>query len=134
MLSSYRLLDIVTASTQDGDIAQLGERCLRKAEAEGSNPFISTMQTSRAALLACAFFIREQRGRNFGYIASLGYIVNFFGIRYVRALSSSLQGEKKLWKSRVLRCFKYASRCSLGFAFLGRAAYIGGGRVGSHLF
>ena len=65
-------------------------RCLRKAEAEGSNPFISTMQTSRAALLACAFFIREQRGRNFGYIASLGYIVNLFGIRYVRALSSSL--------------------------------------------
>ena len=90
MLGSYRLLDIVTASTQDGDIAQLGERCLRKAEAEGSNPFISTMQTSRAALLACAFFIREQRGRNFGYIASLGYIVNLFGIRYVRALSSPL--------------------------------------------
>ncbi len=26
-----------------GDVAQLGERCLRKAEAEGSNPFISTM-------------------------------------------------------------------------------------------
>ena len=25
-----------------GDVAQLGERCLRKAEAEGSNPFIST--------------------------------------------------------------------------------------------
>lgn len=69
---------------RNGDIAQLGERCLRKAEAEGSNPFISTMQTSRAALLACAFFIREQRGRNFGYI------VNLFGIRYVRALSSPL--------------------------------------------
>ena len=76
----FRLLGIATASTQDGDIAQLGERCLRKAEAEGSNPFISTIQTSRAALLACAFFIREQRGRNFGYIASLGYIVNLFGI------------------------------------------------------
>ena len=29
--------------TQQGDVAQLGERCLRKAEAEGSNPFISTM-------------------------------------------------------------------------------------------
>lgn len=26
-----------------GDVAQLGERCLRKAEAEGSNPFISTI-------------------------------------------------------------------------------------------
>ena len=84
MLSSYGLLGTATAGTQDGDIAQLGERCLRKAEAEGSNPFISTMQTSRAALLACAFFIREQRGRNFGYI------VNLFGIRYVRALSSPL--------------------------------------------
>ena len=29
-----------------GDVAQLGERCLRKAEAEGSNPFISTMSVS----------------------------------------------------------------------------------------
>lgn len=26
-----------------GDVAQLGERCLRKAEAEGSTPFISTI-------------------------------------------------------------------------------------------
>ena len=27
----------------NGDVAQLGERCLRKAEAEGSTPFISTI-------------------------------------------------------------------------------------------
>ena len=33
---------------RNGDIAQLGERCLRKAEAEGSNPFISTMTLTRA--------------------------------------------------------------------------------------
>ena len=26
-----------------GDVAQLGERSVRNAEAEGSNPFISTM-------------------------------------------------------------------------------------------
>ena len=26
-----------------GDVAQLGERCLRKAEAVGSNPIISTI-------------------------------------------------------------------------------------------
>ena len=62
MLSSYGLLGTATAGTQDGDIAQLGERCLRKAEAEGSNPFISTMQTSRAALLACAFFYTRTEG------------------------------------------------------------------------
>lgn len=29
-----------------GDVAQLGERCLRKAEAEGSTPFISTRTRS----------------------------------------------------------------------------------------
>ena len=28
---------------RNGDVAQLGERCLRKAEAEGSTPFISTI-------------------------------------------------------------------------------------------
>ena len=33
--------------TQNGDVAQLGERCLRKAEAEGSNPFISTRYLRR---------------------------------------------------------------------------------------
>ena len=36
---------------RNGDIAQLGERCLRKAEAEGSNPFISTMTLTRAEIL-----------------------------------------------------------------------------------
>ena len=36
---------------RNGDIAQLGERCLRKAEAEGSNPFISTMTLTRAETL-----------------------------------------------------------------------------------
>ena len=36
---------------RNGDIAQLGERCLRKAEAEGSNPFISTMTLTRADTL-----------------------------------------------------------------------------------
>ena len=36
---------------RNGDIAQLGERCLRKAEAEGSNPFISTMTLMRAETL-----------------------------------------------------------------------------------
>ena len=40
---------------RNGDIAQLGERCLRKAEAEGSNPFISTMTLTRAETRA--FFI-----------------------------------------------------------------------------
>ena len=27
-----------------GDVAQMGERCVRNAQVEGSNPFISTME------------------------------------------------------------------------------------------
>ena len=34
-----------TISNALGDVAQLGERSVRNAEAEGSNPFISTMQS-----------------------------------------------------------------------------------------
>ena len=30
------------SNTTHGDVAQLGEHCLRKAGVEGSNPFIST--------------------------------------------------------------------------------------------
>ncbi len=30
-----------------GDVAQLGERCFRTAEAEGSNPFISNPKLTR---------------------------------------------------------------------------------------
>ena len=71
MLGSYRLLDIVTASTQDGDIAQLGERCLRKAEAEGSNPFISTMTLTRAETLR-VFYTTICLGRYDGRLETLG--------------------------------------------------------------
>ena len=41
-----------------GDVAQLGERCLRKAEAEGSNPFISTMILQRLNHGALFFYRR----------------------------------------------------------------------------
>ena len=38
-----------------GDVAQLGERSVRNAEAEGSNPFISTMITLDSDLLRVFF-------------------------------------------------------------------------------
>ena len=34
-----------SSNTTRGDVAQLGEHCLRKAGVEGSNPFISTMKS-----------------------------------------------------------------------------------------
>jgi hypothetical protein len=30
-----------------GDVAQMGERCVRNAQVEGSNPFISTKEISK---------------------------------------------------------------------------------------
>ena len=71
MLSSYGLLGTATAGTQDGDIAQLGERCLRKAEAEGSNPFISTMTLTRAEILR-VFYTTICLGRYDGRRETLG--------------------------------------------------------------
>ena len=46
-----------------GDVAQLGERCLRKAEAEGSNPFISTIGVVARAVVARAFLWRAKARR-----------------------------------------------------------------------
>ena len=45
-------------STCPGDVAQLGERCRRMAEAEGSTPFVSTKSRF---LLRSAFFFCPQR-------------------------------------------------------------------------
>ncbi len=56
---------------RNGDIAQLGERCLRKAEAEGSNPFISTMTLTRAEILR-VFYITICLGRYDGRRETLG--------------------------------------------------------------
>ncbi len=56
---------------RNGDIAQLGERCLRKAEAEGSNPFISTMTLTRAETLR-VFYITICLGRYDGRRETLG--------------------------------------------------------------
>ena len=43
LLTLFRLIAKMLLARFLGDVAQLGERCLRKAEAEGSNPFISTI-------------------------------------------------------------------------------------------
>ena len=56
---------------RNGDIAQLGERCLRKAEAEGSNPFISTMTLTRAETLR-VFYTTICLGRYDGRRETLG--------------------------------------------------------------
>ena len=56
---------------RNGDIAQLGERCLRKAEAEGSNPFISTMALMRAEILR-VFYTNICLGRYDGRRETLG--------------------------------------------------------------
>ena len=56
---------------RNGDIAQLGERCLRKAEAEGSNPFISTMTLTRAEILR-VFYTYICLGRYDGRRETLG--------------------------------------------------------------
>lgn len=56
---------------RNGDIAQLGERCLRKAEAEGSNPFISTMTLMRAETLR-VFYTYICLGRYDGRRETLG--------------------------------------------------------------
>lgn len=56
---------------RNGDIAQLGERCLRKAEAEGSNPFISTMALMRAETLR-VFYTYICLGRYDGRRETLG--------------------------------------------------------------
>ena len=39
-----------------GDVAQLGERSVRNAEAEGSNPFISTMKSEGPCMSADLFY------------------------------------------------------------------------------
>lgn len=41
-----------------GDVAQLGERCRRMAEAEGSIPFVSTNDSQRLQLRLEPFFMR----------------------------------------------------------------------------
>ena len=39
----------VVSCPRFGDVAQLGERCLRKAEAGGSSPLISTISSNESA-------------------------------------------------------------------------------------
>jgi hypothetical protein len=56
LTSVSRIATIPYARTH-GDVAQLGERCLRKAEAEGSNPFISTMTCQRTGVPRSAFLL-----------------------------------------------------------------------------
>ena len=75
-LHSARIIIDIPASDchnkyRNGDIAQLGERCLRKAEAEGSNPFISTMTLTRAETLR-VFYTTICLGRYDGRRETLG--------------------------------------------------------------
>ena len=58
MFNSYRLCVLVDSvhrlaiiDTCLGDVAQLGERCRRMAEAEGSTPFVSTLTFQAPTLL-----------------------------------------------------------------------------------
>ena len=39
-----------------GDIAQLGERCVRNAEVTGSNPAISTKETAMIRFIIAVFY------------------------------------------------------------------------------
>lgn len=43
-------------STCPGDVAQLGERCRRMAEAEGSTPFVSTLGFDKPLTLCRRLF------------------------------------------------------------------------------
>ena len=50
-----------------GDVAQMGERCVRNAQVEGSNPFISTMEA-----------MVPMRGNEVEVLLSIRYL-SFFG-------------------------------------------------------
>ena len=57
-LTCARRAATISPALAHGDVAQLGERCLRKAEAGGSNPLISTIETSgRTGFPSGLFFI-----------------------------------------------------------------------------
>ena len=47
-------------STCPGDVAQLGERCRRMAEAEGSTPFVSTLGFDKPLTLCRRLFLKER--------------------------------------------------------------------------
>ena len=49
LVDSIHRLAII--DTRLGDVAQLGERCRRMAEAEGSTPFVSTLTLQAPTLL-----------------------------------------------------------------------------------
>lgn len=48
-------------STCPGDVAQLGERCRRMAEAEGSTPFVSTLGFDKPLTLCRRLFYAVTR-------------------------------------------------------------------------
>ena len=49
-------------STCPGDVAQLGERCRRMAEAEGSTPFVSTLGFDKPLTLCRRLFLKRKGG------------------------------------------------------------------------
>ena len=55
----YSCPTIIIGQLKFGDIAQLGERCVRNAEVTGSNPAISTMKAMMISeeLVTMAFFL-----------------------------------------------------------------------------
>ena len=61
----YSCPTIIIGQLKFGDIAQLGERCVRNAEVTGSNPAISTMKARMISeeLVTMAFFFVRLSGK-----------------------------------------------------------------------
>ena len=105
-----------------GDVAQLGERCLRKAEAGGSNPLISTICVLQAGRHRGVrpFCCRRSRTKLSEALPAVGSA----GV----AGGSSFVGLRN-GHSSACELFAYALRCLR--AGLGRARLYGAGNGGS---